>query len=57
MRREFEKKDLAASAGPFIEVLRAGLDHRGLDHRLPVIRAARAKAVSAAIPNSGPALS
>ena len=52
MRREFEKKELAASAGLFIEVLRAGLEHR-----LPVIRAARANAAPVAIPNSGPALS
>jgi hypothetical protein len=52
MRREFEKKELAASAGLFIEVLRTGLEHR-----LPVIRAARANAAPAAIPTSGPALS
>ena len=52
MRREFEKKELAASAGLFIEVLRAGLEHR-----LPVIRAARANAAAVALPNSGPALS
>jgi UDP-GlcNAc:undecaprenyl-phosphate GlcNAc-1-phosphate transferase len=52
MRREFEKKELAASAGLFIEVLRAGLEHR-----LPAIRTAKVKAASVAIPNSGPALS
>jgi UDP-GlcNAc:undecaprenyl-phosphate GlcNAc-1-phosphate transferase len=51
MRREFEKKELAASAGLFIEVLRGGLDHR-----LPALRAARIKAAGVAIPGSGHAI-
>jgi hypothetical protein len=52
MKREFDKKELAASAGLFIEVLRGGLDHR-----LPAIRSARVNTSPVAIPTSGPALS
>jgi UDP-GlcNAc:undecaprenyl-phosphate GlcNAc-1-phosphate transferase len=51
MRREFEKKELAAAAGLFIEVLRGGLDHR-----LPTLRAARMKEAGVAIPGSGHAI-
>jgi hypothetical protein len=51
MRREFAKKELAAAAGLFIEVLRGGLDHR-----LPAMRAARMKEAGVAIAGSGHAI-
>lgn len=52
MRREFADQELAATAGPFIEVLRTGLGYR-----LSAFRAARLKAAAAAIPDSGHAIS
>lgn len=51
MRREFNKQELAAAAGLFIEVLRAGLEYR-----LPALRAARAKEAAVAMPGSGHAV-
>ncbi len=52
MRRGFDKKELAATAGLFIDVLKTAVDYR-----LPAFRAARMKSAAIGLPNSGPAIS